>query len=124
MTQSGVELITAERKRQIEVEKWSTTHDDEEHWDGELAMAGACYAMAEQYRESGIIEEGETPADWPGMTGGGSRCQKIESANSSKPAHSSPPKSTASREGTSPNHDPKIATRLTQGTQPCQQRRA
>lgn len=40
---SVIEEIAAERKRQIEVEGWSTEHDDM-HPDGELARAGGCYA--------------------------------------------------------------------------------
>lgn len=36
--------ITAERKRQMEVEGWTPKHDDE-HDDGSLARAAACYAM-------------------------------------------------------------------------------
>lgn len=35
--------IAAERKRQTEVEGWSPDHDDE-HEDGALALAAACYA--------------------------------------------------------------------------------
>ena len=40
---SGVELIAAERKRQIRVEGWTLEHDDKHH-SGELADAAACYA--------------------------------------------------------------------------------
>lgn len=36
--------VAAERRRQVEVEDWSTGHDDE-HERGELALAAACYAM-------------------------------------------------------------------------------
>ncbi len=41
---NGVELIAQERKRQIEVEGWDAEHD-KEHSCGDLAMAGACYAL-------------------------------------------------------------------------------
>lgn len=41
---NGVELIAAERTRQVGVEGWSPEHDDE-HGDGELAVAAACYAV-------------------------------------------------------------------------------
>jgi queuosine precursor transporter len=41
---TGVELIAAERLRQIEVEGHSAAHDYE-HKDGELARAGAVYAL-------------------------------------------------------------------------------
>lgn len=36
--------IGAERRRQVVAEGWTSTHDDE-HPDGELALAAACYAM-------------------------------------------------------------------------------
>ena len=39
----GVELIAAERRRQVEEEGWTPEHDDE-HAKGELALAGAVYA--------------------------------------------------------------------------------
>jgi hypothetical protein len=41
---SAIELIAAERQRQIEVEGWSPEHDDQ-HRRGELARAAACYAV-------------------------------------------------------------------------------
>jgi hypothetical protein len=41
---TGTDLITVERQRQISVEGWSAEHDDQ-HLDGELAVAAACYAM-------------------------------------------------------------------------------
>lgn len=41
---SGVELIAAERLRQIRVEGWTLEHDDKHH-SGELADAAACYAV-------------------------------------------------------------------------------
>jgi hypothetical protein len=40
---TGIELIAAERERQITAEGWSAAHDDE-HRLGELSQAGACYA--------------------------------------------------------------------------------
>lgn len=39
----GVSLIATERRRQVEREGWTPEHDDE-HGDGELAKAAACYA--------------------------------------------------------------------------------
>lgn len=42
----GVELIAAERERQVSVEGWTREHDDR-HSDGELAQAAACYAVGE-----------------------------------------------------------------------------
>ena len=41
---TGIELITEERTRQIEKEGWTPSHDDN-HDNGELAGAGACYAL-------------------------------------------------------------------------------
>jgi hypothetical protein len=40
---TGIELIAAERKRQIKEEGWTAEHDDQ-HKDGELAKAAASYA--------------------------------------------------------------------------------
>ncbi|MDW3683898.1 hypothetical protein RA280_19550 [Cupriavidus sp. CV2] len=51
--------VLAERRRQMEIEGWTTEHDDE-HDKGELSMAGACYAIA------GEIDR--TPALWPWAT--------------------------------------------------------
>lgn len=48
-TGDGVELIAAERKRQVEKEGWSAGHDDE-HDDGEIARAAACYALPPEVR--------------------------------------------------------------------------
>src|SRR5688572_22018623 len=39
----GVELIAAERKRQVSEEGWTAEHDDT-HGSGEMAIAAACYA--------------------------------------------------------------------------------
>lgn len=41
---SGIELIAAERQRQIEQEGWSASHDDA-HRGGDLALAAARYAL-------------------------------------------------------------------------------
>jgi hypothetical protein len=41
---TGVDLIAAERKRQIEKEGWTPEHDSE-HQRGEMAIAAACYAV-------------------------------------------------------------------------------
>lgn len=41
---TGIELIAEERQRQIEEEGWTPEHDDE-HEDGELADAAACYCI-------------------------------------------------------------------------------
>lgn len=41
---AAIELVAAERRRQVEAEGYSTEHDDE-HATGELASAAACYAL-------------------------------------------------------------------------------
>lgn len=57
---NGIDLIAAERKRQVEQEGWTPAHD-RRHEDGELAFAAACYALPEAAR--GIIVV--TPKFWP-----------------------------------------------------------
>lgn len=42
---TGAELIVNERKRQIEQEHYDAQHDDMLHNDGDLGVAGACYAL-------------------------------------------------------------------------------
>jgi hypothetical protein len=60
--QSGVELIAAERERQVAVEGWTSAHDDT-HDLSELAKAAACYAseawmpLTESHRKP--------PPEWP-----------------------------------------------------------
>lgn len=44
MSKTGIELITEERQRQIDVEGWTPEHDAE-HKEAALAVAGACYAL-------------------------------------------------------------------------------
>ena len=41
---SGIELISAERQRQITEEGWTSAHDDT-HTSGDLPIAAACYAI-------------------------------------------------------------------------------
>lgn len=57
---TGVELIAAERQRQIEAEGWTPEHDDE-YLHGELIRAAVCYAL-----EPGTpIREHTPPMWWP-----------------------------------------------------------
>jgi len=51
--------IAEERVRQIDSEGWSPQHDDE-HSDGEMADAAACYAV-------GSTMENEVPRFWDGL---------------------------------------------------------
>lgn len=44
MSETGIELIAAERQRQQEREGWTASHDDT-HRRGELARAACCYAL-------------------------------------------------------------------------------
>lgn len=57
----GVQVILSERIRQMEVEGWTPEHD-EQHADGSLAKAAACYAVAEELREAG---RPRLPGFWP-----------------------------------------------------------
>ncbi len=57
---NGVELIAAERKRQIEKEGWTAKHDDREHRIGDLSNAGVCYAI---FASNGA--DSEEPDLWP-----------------------------------------------------------
>lgn len=57
----GIELIAAERQRQIEVEGWTPAHDVAEYEGGELASAAACYAMPPGYK----LRECSPPLAWP-----------------------------------------------------------
>lgn len=71
---TGVELIEAERWRQIDKEGWTTAHDDE-HEFGELASAAACYALPPMLRvnekrevfrpEDRVHARGMVPTYWP-----------------------------------------------------------
>ncbi len=53
---NGLELIAAERQRQIEEEGWTPEHDAG-HSEGELAEAAACYAMPERARLIPVEDE-------------------------------------------------------------------
>lgn len=62
-TLSGIETIMLERLRQIRGEGWSDEHDDQ-HRNGELAVAAAQYALPEPLRRQPGWRQG-TPKDWP-----------------------------------------------------------
>ena len=42
----AIELVLAERIRQVDGEGWTPAHDDSERREGQLAAAGASYALA------------------------------------------------------------------------------
>lgn len=50
---TGVEIIAAERKRQIEVEGFTAEHD-RGHGGGSLAAAAACYALYKRSRTDSV----------------------------------------------------------------------
>ncbi len=58
-----LELIGAERERQIEAENYSFGHDDA-HFCGELACAAACYATPPMQRGDNEIEAQLWPKGW------------------------------------------------------------
>lgn len=60
---TGIDLIAEERQRQIEVEKW-TSENDAKYEYGELAIAGACYAMPTDKRVTDDHFVG-LPWQWP-----------------------------------------------------------
>lgn len=53
----GIDLIKAERERQMSVEGWTEKHDDE-HVNNELALAAACYAVPD------VFSQGYWPPTW------------------------------------------------------------
>lgn len=55
----GAAAVAAERRRQIEVEGWTPEHDDQ-HRDGEMAAAAACYCQPRHPAHYQI-----PPAGWP-----------------------------------------------------------
>lgn len=70
MNKSGIELIVAERQRQISKEKWSASHDDG-HEHKELARAATAYALHYVSRGWTFKDEPKTyqnekpPDEWP-----------------------------------------------------------
>jgi hypothetical protein len=61
---TGLDLIEKERQRQILTEGWTPEHDDE-HSQGELALAAACYAAPEAI----FVHREEESAFFSGNTG-------------------------------------------------------
>lgn len=62
--QTGIEVIAAERNRQVEAEGWTPEHDAE-HTDEQLAAAAACYAVPTHLRPFPVRQDGQTPVIWP-----------------------------------------------------------
>lgn len=57
---SGIELIAAERQRQIDIEGWNAEHDRTHTW-GELAKAAACYAV--HHTDARVFDPGSANDD-------------------------------------------------------------
>ena len=59
--------VQDERYRQIIEEGWSSRHDDEEHDDGDLCLAGASYALNAGCQLNPFSQQGldEPPEFWP-----------------------------------------------------------
>lgn len=60
--ETGIGLIAQERIRQISQEGWTPKHDNQ-HASGQLATAGAIYALPEHRRQIVIFHEGGKGAD-------------------------------------------------------------
>ncbi len=70
---TGIEIIAAERKRQIESLNWTADHDDVTNRMGELSMAAGAYANvasaiargadAEEFSADMMLSEGDWPWD-------------------------------------------------------------
>ena len=62
---NAIDDVVAERQRQVVAEGWTEKHDDQ-HSDGELAQAAACYAVfsafSQHYR---TVTKAEPPIYWP-----------------------------------------------------------
>lgn len=61
-TSKAMDDVIAERLRQVNAEGWSYEHDDE-HDEGELAMAAAAYC------EHAINQDDNVPGFWPWPAG-------------------------------------------------------
>ena len=61
---TGIELIAAERERQITAEGWSPEHDDA-HAQSELSNAAACYLAAGQAAVANGVPHPEILSLWP-----------------------------------------------------------
>lgn len=61
--QQARDLIAAERRRQVEIERWHEAHDDE-HDDGSLLQAGVLYMNWGTEHAPSLQPDG-TPIEWP-----------------------------------------------------------
>jgi hypothetical protein len=63
ITMDAIDLIYAERQRQLNTKGWTREHDDDNHCSGELALAAVCYATPEKKRNYNY--DGKAPREWP-----------------------------------------------------------
>ena len=63
---TGIQLITAERKRQVVEERWSGEHDDK-HRRKEMAKAAASYLAAHTDPDKSVRQQSQADFchDWP-----------------------------------------------------------
>jgi hypothetical protein len=61
--EKGFDLILQERRRQIEVEGWTSDHDDN-HESGEIGRAGACYETAALHDNPKISHTWPWATEW------------------------------------------------------------
>ncbi len=61
---TGIQLIAAERRRQVSKEGWTPEHDDK-HNVGQMAKAAACYAMPTDVRETEVDNRSYRWIIWP-----------------------------------------------------------
>lgn len=64
MSMHGLNAIALERARQVIVEGWTPEHDDD-HTDGSLAVAAACYALEEGERAQVVVDAVDPMDAWP-----------------------------------------------------------
>ena len=81
---TGIERISAERKRQIEDEGWDSEHDKNND-DFQLVKAAACYALPEFIRDKENTLNGILIELWPWDSGWwkptpGDRIRELEKA--------------------------------------------
>lgn len=64
---NAIELMKAERERQVSAEGWTSEHDDK-HTGGELAKAAGCYYRHALYQAADLCTRAacaNPPSDWP-----------------------------------------------------------
>lgn len=65
MSKTGAELIAAERQRHVDEEGWTPEHDDQ-HSEGELAIAASVYAIVTPENVIGLTDEMlDGGGNWP-----------------------------------------------------------